>query len=155
MIEIINLCGKCGPVREVEFGVKKSANPDRQREQTRARVTKFRQKHKVRLAATRQKAAWMRLSGTIGRPPVHRCYELFFAEGPLTGIGADVLIVRDGDPLIIPPGLYHERRWLISIAVSLREARSMRKLWLLSFRYEAPPDRTKPPFAREPILAPE
>jgi hypothetical protein len=64
----------------------------------------------------------------------------------LAGIGADVLIVRDGDPLIIPPGLYHERRWLISIAVSLREARSMRKFWLRAFRYEASPDRTKPPF---------
>src|SRR5256885_1982009 len=116
---------------------------DRQREQTRARVAESRQKHKVRLAMERRKAAWMRLSGTVGRPPVHRCYELYFAEGPLAGQGADVLIVRDGDPLVIPPGLCHEKRWLVSIAVSLREARSMRRLWLQELRNEAPPERTR------------
>ena len=58
--------------------------------------------------------------------------------------GVSRTAVREGDPLVIPPGLYHERRWLISIPMSLAEARSMKKLWLQCFRYEAPPDRTEP-----------
>jgi hypothetical protein len=93
---------------------------------SKARVARWRAKHKARLQAEHN-AEMAKRGDRRGRAPSRRLIEVWNVDGT----PHDCLIVRVGEEPELPPGTFAAKALLADITMSLVECRAWKRMWKL------------------------